>query len=76
MSDVTQFSSMFARMAVDYARSPVSKRGRPPGSGKSALNVQPRRPTEAHNSISQDERAIRTAMEAALARRAQARRVA
>ena len=75
MSDVTRFSGMFAKMALDYSRTGANRRGRPPGSGKSAAKATTGSATSQVTAL-QDERAIRMAMEDALVRRAQSKRVA
>jgi hypothetical protein len=62
MGDVTRFSGMFAKMAVEYSRS-VPRRLRPAGSSG---------PASAHEAKSDDERAVREAMERAIARRLRA----
>jgi hypothetical protein len=64
---------MFANMAVEYSRTGANRRGRPPGS-KSA--PKPQMPQTDDDQPVQDERAIRAAMEDAVARRAQNKRVA
>jgi hypothetical protein len=67
MSDVTQFSGMFAKMALEYSKSATRRRGRRPAAAPSGPYVE---------AVPHDERAIRDAMENALARRAQSKRTA
>ena len=68
MDDVTRFSGMFTRMAFDYARS--SKRPR-------VAKPTERKPkTELAEATSADEGAVRAAMEGALERHRQSKRIA
>ena len=58
MGDVTKFSGIFAKMAIDYTRSAPKRRA-----------AQPDRKTHPTEVIAADEMAIRTVMERAIARR-------